>query len=90
MKIQFREALTVKHPKTVALNAGAAILTLFSEPSADSRALDTRTLLLFLKTSADFRFPNPHTIRPTHFAAVSSIQPDPATFSTKTILPGCS
>jgi len=85
MKIQFREALTVKHPETVALNAGAAILT-----SADSRSLDSRTLLLFLKTSADFRFPDPRTIRPTHFAAVSSIQPDPATFLTKTILPGCS
>jgi len=54
------EALTVKHPKT--LNTGAAILTLFSKPSADSRSLNPRTLSFFLKTSADFRFLDPRTI----------------------------
>ena len=55
-KIEFQEALTVKHPKTI--TAGARILTLFSETSADSRVLDSRTLSLFLKTLADFRFPD--------------------------------
>jgi len=56
MKIEFREALTVKHSKN--LTAGATILTLFSESSADSRSLDSRNLSLFLKASADFRFPD--------------------------------
>ena len=65
--IEFQKALAVKHPKT--LTAGAAILTLFSDPSADSRSLDSRTLLLFLKISATFRFPDPRTIRLAQFIA---------------------
>jgi hypothetical protein len=67
MKIEFREALTIKHPKT--FTVGAAILTLFSEPPADSRYLDSRTLSLFLKTSANLQFSNPHTIPFNHLAA---------------------
>jgi len=47
-----------KYPKTLTL--GDTILTLFSEPSADSRSLDFRNFSLFLKTSADFRFPDPY------------------------------
>jgi len=60
MKIEFREAFSIEHPKT--LTAGAAV-PLFSEPSADFRSLDSRTLSLFYKTSADFRFTDPRTIQ---------------------------
>jgi len=37
--------------------AGATILELFSEPSVDFGSFDSRTLSLFLKTSADSCFP---------------------------------
>jgi len=66
-KIEFREALAVKHFKT--LTVGVTILTLFSEPSAGFCSLDSHTLFLFLKITADFRFPHTCTIRLTHFVA---------------------
>jgi len=72
------------HLSTPNSPAGATILTLFSELSADSRSLDSCTASLFVKSSVDFRFPR--TIPPTHFAAPLSIQGNPATFLTNPIL----
>jgi len=85
MKIEFRDAPTVKHPKTLPM---VPRFRYFSESkhSADSRSLDSdsRTLSLFLKSSADFHFYR--TISITYLAAASFIQPNPATFLTKPIL----
>jgi len=83
MKIEFREALTVKHLKTLPLAPRS--LRCFPNPLL---ILDLFTVALcctlFLKSSADFRFPR--TIPLTHFAAAWSIQPNPVTFLTNPIL----
>jgi len=60
MKIEFQEALTVKHPKTLPLAPRS--LHSFSKPLL---IFDLSTPALLLKSSADFRFPP--IIQFTHF-----------------------